>query len=343
MTRDELIADTTRGMETLKRQGKLVHDVSPKQIEQIADTRLILQDLGLDAERSNDRSAMTLMALAHLDESIGWEHSTDERYTTRQIMDWIRDRLGVGYAPNTRETIRRFTLHQFYEGGVVYYNDDDPTRPTNSPKNCYRITPNALSAIRAYTTVEYDGAVQHFKSEVETWVEQQAEERDMARIPVRMPDGSEVNLSAGGQNALIKKMVEEFCPRFVPGGIVLFIDDTDKAMGDVVASTMKRLNIKIPKHGKAPDLIVWDDNKGWLFLMEACSTHGPIDVVRKRELRRLFKDAKGAPVYVSCFPSRAIMRQYLTELAWETEAWCANDPTHMVHLDGERFLGPYEG
>lgn len=311
--------------------------------ELIADTRQILQDLGMDAERSNERSAMTLLALAHLDETVDWEYATDERYTTRQIMDWIRDRLGVEYAPNTRETIRRFTLHQFFEGGVVYYNDDDPNRPVNSPKNCYRLTPNALSAIQSYgITVEYDTAIRRFRDEVETWVEQQAETRDMARIPVRMPDGSEVHLSAGGQNVLIKKMVEEFCPRFVPGGIVLFIDDTDKAMGDVVASTMRRLNIKIPRHGKAPDLIVWDDYRGWLFLMEACSTHGPIDVVRKRELRRLFRGAKGAPVYVSCFPSRAIMRQYLSDLAWETEAWCANDPTHMVHLDGERFLGPYE-
>lgn len=312
--------------------------------ELIAEARQILQDLGMDAERSNERSAMTLLALAHLDETVDWEYATDERYTTRQIMDWIRDRLGVEYAPNTRETIRRQTLHQFFEGGVVYYNDDDPNRAVNSPKNCYRLTPNVLSAIQSYgITVEYDTAIRRFRDEVETWVEQQAEARDMARIPVRMPDGSEVHLSAGGQNVLIKKMVEEFCPRFIPGGIVLFIDDTDKAMGDVVASTMERLNIKIPKHGKAPDLIVWDDNKGWLFLLEACSTHGPIDVVRKRELRRLFKGAKGAPVYVSCFPSRAIMRQYLTDLAWETEAWCANDPTHMVHLDGERFLGPYEG
>lgn len=309
----------------------------------IADTRQILQDLGLDAQRSNERSAMTLLALAHLDETTEWSDATDERYTTRQIMDWIQDRLGVEYAPNTRETIRRFTLHQFYEGGVVYYNDDDPTRATNSPKNCYRLTPNALSAVQAYTTIEYDGAVERFKSEARTWVEQQAEIRDMARIPVRMPDGSEVRLSAGGQNVLIKQMVEEFCPRFVPGGIVLYIDDTDKAMGDVVASTMKRLDITIPKHGKAPDLIVWDDAKGWLFLMEACSTHGPIDVVRKQELIRLFKGARGAVVYVSCFPNRAVMRQYLVDLAWETEAWCADTPDHMVHLDGYRFLGPYEG
>lgn len=296
----------------------------------------------MDAERSNDRSAMTLLALAHLDENKAWSNATDERYTTRQIMDWIRDRLGVEYAPNTRETIRRFTLHQFFEGGVVYYNDDDPNRAVNSPKNCYRLTPNVLSAIRSYgITVEYDSAIQRFRSEVETWVEQQAEARDMARVPVHMPDGSEVHLSAGGQNILIKQMVEEFCPRFVPGGVVLFIDDTDKAMGDVVTSTMKRLGIEIPKHGKAPDLIVWDDAKGWLFLMEACSTHGPIDVVRKRELKRLFAGMKGAPVYVSCFPDRTVMRQYLTDLAWETEAWCANDPDHMVHLDGERFLGPY--
>jgi type II restriction enzyme len=308
----------------------------------IASASLILRDLGMDAERSNERSAMTLLALAHLDETVGWNHATDGRYTTRQIMDWIQDHLGVPYAPNTRETIRRQTLHQFYEGGVVLYNDDDPSRPTNSPKNCYRLAPNAYQVILAYTTTGYDSAIRRFRSEQQTWVEQQAEVRDMARIPVKLPDGSQVHLSAGGQNKLIKQMVEEFCSRFVPNGIVLFIDDTDKALGNVVAPMMKRLNISIPEHGKAPDLIVWDEKRGWLFLMEACSTHGPIDVVRKNELKRLFEDARCASVYVSCFPDRATMRKYLTSLAWETEAWCADSPTHMVHLDGERFLGPYD-
>ena len=301
-------------------------------------TEDLLVALGMDRERSNERSAMTFLALADVRPGTEWTTATNQMYTTRQIMDWIRDQMGVSYAPNTRETIRRFTLHQFIAGGIVQYNADDPNRPTNSPRNNYRIVPPLLPVIRAIDTPEYPVMLNAFRSGIKTWNQQVAEEREMNR----MPDGTDMTLSAGGQNVLIKKMVEEFCPRFIPGGVVLYIDDTDKALGGVVDNVLQVLNIEIPEHGKAPDLIVWDKENNWVFMMEACSTHGPVDVIRKRELRSLFDDIRAPMVFVSCFPDRAVMRKYLADLAWETEAWCADTPDHMVHLDGIRFLGPYE-
>ena len=306
-------------------------------------TEDLLAALGMDRERCNDRSAMTFLALADVRPGTDWTTATNRMYTTRQIMDWIRDQMGVAYAANTREAIRRFTLHQFIAGGIVQYNADDPNRPTNSPWNNYRIAPPLLPVIRAIDTPEYPAMLAEFLSGIKTWNQQVAEEREMNRVPVRMPDGSNMTLSAGGQNVLIKQMVEEFCPRFVPGGIVLYIDDTDKALGSVVDVILQALNIEIPEHGKAPDLIVWDKEHNWVFMMEACSTHGPVDVMRKRELRSLFDGIRAPMVFVSCFPDRNVMGKYLADLAWETEAWCADTPGHMVHPDGMRFLGPYEG
>lgn len=303
----------------------------------------LLFSLGMDKERSNDRSAMTFLALANVRPGTDWTTATNAMYTTRQIMDWIRDQMGVAYAPNTRETIRRFTLHQFIAGGIVQYNADDPDRPTNSPRNNYRITPPLLPVIRAIDTPEYPELLAEFLGGIKTWNQQVAERREMNRVPVCMPDGTKMTLSAGGQNVLIKQMVEEFCPRFVPGGVVLYIDDTDKALGGIVDDILQALGIEIPEHGKAPDLIVWDRDNNWVFMMEACSTHGPVDVMRKHELRTLFAGIGAPVVFVSCFPDRSVMRRYLTDLAWETEAWCADTPDHMVHLDGARFLGPYEG
>jgi BsuBI/PstI restriction endonuclease HTH domain len=54
-------------------------------------------------------------------------------------MDWIRDHYGKNYAANSRETIRRFTLHQFAEALLVEQNPDNPDRPVNSLKWCYQI------------------------------------------------------------------------------------------------------------------------------------------------------------------------------------------------------------
>jgi BsuBI/PstI restriction endonuclease domain/BsuBI/PstI restriction endonuclease HTH domain len=59
------------------------------------------------------------------------------------------------------------------------------------------------------------------------------------------------------------------------------------------------------------------------------------------ELAKLFAGAKAGLVYVTAFPNRAIMGRYLGEIAWETEVWVANSPSHLIHFNGERFLGPY--
>lgn len=308
----------------------------------IEQARALLEQVGMDAERCNERSAMTLLALAHMDGESDWTDASGEMYTTREIMDWIRDRLNTEYAANTRETIRRFTLHQFIAGGLVEYNADNPNRPTNSPHNNYRITPGLVKVMHTIGKPEYVSAVVGFSDTLDTWRDQQHEARGINKVPVRMPDGSPVTLSAGGQNILIKAMVEELCTRYAPGGEVIYIDDTDKKQDRGNHPILERFGITIPEHGKAPDLIVWLPEKQWLFLMEACSTHGPIDVLRKKDLDNLFSGAAGHIVYVSCFPSRAVMRKYLADLAWETEAWCADDPDHMIHLDGERFLGPYD-
>lgn len=302
----------------------------------------ILADLGMDKERYNERSAMTLLALAHLGANDDWVNTTGDMYTMRQLMDWMRDELEQDYAPNSREAIRRFTLHQFAAGGLVEQNADQPDRPINSPKWNYRLNPGLLPVLRAVGTNGYDNALETFLGSIETWKQKQDEIREMNKVPVELPDGTGVMLSSGGQNVLIKGMVEEFCPRYAPGGQVLFIDDTDHTHRTKQETLMASIGIEMPERGKAPDLIVWMEDRQWLFLMEACSTHGPIDVIRKRELLELFAPQKDNIVFVSCFPNRSVMRQYLADLAWETEAWCASDPDHIIHLDGERFIGPYE-
>ena len=142
-------------------------------------------------------------------------------------------------------------------------------------------------------------------------------------------------------NVLIKAMIEEFCPRYAPGARVLYIGDTSKIRETIDAATLERIGVVLPERGKEPDLIVWREDKQWLYLMEACSTHGPVDVTRKIELSSLFGNCGYDLIFVSCFPNRKVMQRYLGDLAWETEAWCADTPDHMIHLDGEKFMGPY--
>jgi len=307
----------------------------------IDDARSILAAMGFDAERSNERSALVLLSLLHLRPGDTWSDASNPMLGTRAIMDWIRDHYGINYAANTRETIRRFTLHQFSSAMLIVQNPDDPQRPVNSPRWCYQIHPRAVDLVRTYGTDDFPATLATYQDDVPGLTAQYAAARELNRIPVTLHDGSFVSLSPGGQNELIKQILEDFCGYYTPGGIVLYVGDADDKWAVFDRDSLGTLGVEVDEHGKMPDLIVYLPSKNWLVLLEAASSHGPVDAKRHRELAQLFDGATAGLVYVSCFPNRATMRRYLTQISWETDVWCADAPTHLIHFNGERFLGPY--
>jgi hypothetical protein len=308
----------------------------------IQEARNLLDALGMDAERSNERSALVLLSLVGLRPDDPWSTAANPMLGTRAIMDWIRDNYEKGYAPNTRETIRRFTLHQFAEAQLVAQNPDQPGRPINSPKWNYQVTTEALSVIQTYGTHEFSQNLADYLDILPGLKSQYAAAREMARIPLTLPDGSEFTLSPGGQNVLLKQMIEQFCPRFTPGAELLYIGDADEKWALFERDRLAQLGVVVDAHGKMPDLVVYMADRNWLVLLEAASSHGPVDSKRYGELASLFAGSTAGLVYVSCFPDRAEFRKYVEKIAWESEIWCADHPTHMIHYNGERFLGPYD-
>lgn len=308
----------------------------------LTEAQEILKAFGFDAQRSNERSAYTLLSLLKIGPDTAWQDSEPLLIGTHAMMAWMREELDKDYAANSRETIRRQTLHQFVEAGFVAYNPDDPNRAVNSSKNAYQITPEALSVIRAFETDNFQPLLDEYLLASPGLIEKYAAARNQARIPVTLPDGKDIFLSPGGQNPLIAAMVSEFCARFIPGGEVIYIGDADNKLATFNEDRLAELGVQVDHHGKLPDLVVLDTSRNWLFLMEAVSTHGPVDAKRHSELKNLFGNSTAGLVYVSCFPDRATMRKFLSALAWETEAWCADAPSHMIHLNGDRFLGPHE-
>jgi type II restriction enzyme len=309
--------------------------------QQIAAARWALTQMNFDAERSNERSALVLLALLGLTPDTAWTQARNPLMRTVEIMDWLREHYDKDYKPNTRETIRRFTLHQFADAMLVEQNPDQPDRPVNSPKWCYRVQAKALPVLRSVGEAAFAEHLRLYLVEIPGLRDTYARARDLHRIPVTLPDGSAVTLSPGGQNTLLKQMVEEFCAYFTPGGRVLYIGDADAKWQVFDARELAALGVTVDQHGKMPDLVVHMPDRNWLVLLEAASSHGPVDAKRHRELARLFRGSTAGLVYVSCFPTREEMRRYLAQIAWETEVWCADNPTHLIHFNGERFLGPY--
>jgi len=308
----------------------------------IHETQQLLTTLGLDRERANERSAVVLLGLLGMRPDTAWTEAGNPLLGTRAIMDWARDQYDFRYAPNTRETVRRSTLHQFVDAMLVERNPDDPTRAVNSPKSCYRIHPRALEVIRQFGQPGFAEVVVHYRLEVPDLKSVYTAARSLNRIPVALPGGATIDLSPGGQNDLIKKMIEEFCAYYTKGAEVLYVGDADAKWAVCESVTFQELGVSFDPHGKMPDLVVYLRDRNWLVLLEAASSHGPVDAKRHLELRSLFQGTNAKLLFVSCFPDRRKMRRYLPDIAWETEVWCADEPMHLIHFDGERLMDPYE-
>lgn len=304
--------------------------------------RAILGALDVPAEQQNERSALTLLALCGMKPGMAWKQASAQLIGITEVMDYIRDHFGKRYAPNTRETIRRFTMHQFVQMGLVLHNPDNPTRPVNSPDNCYQMEPAALALVRSFRAKAWKESLITYVASAKAIRRLHPAERAMTEIPVTLPDGSRIKLTSGGQNVLVKDIVEKFCPRWTPGAYLIYVGDAGNKTLRSDEQYLAGLGVTVDQHGKMPDVVVHHTAKNWLVLIEAVTSHGPVNKKRHNELAELFKSHKTAGlVYVTAFLTRKAMVQYLDEISRETEVWVADQPTHLIHFNGERFLGPY--
>jgi hypothetical protein len=309
--------------------------------ERLREARAILTDLGLPRAQQNERTALCLLALLNLRPTKNWNEAEAPMMGITPIMDWARTHYGKNYAPNTRETVRRQSMHQFIQAGVCVYNPDNPSRPVNSPHAVYQIEPELLSVLKAFNSSQYKQRLKKYFRGRKTLIEVYARTRKMAMVPVTVKDGYEITLSAGDHSLLIKAIVEEFCPRFVAGGQLVYVGDTGDKYGYFDVDALAKLEVKLDNHGKLPDVVIYSSQNNWLFLIESVTSHGPVDAKRHRELEKLFSNCTAGIVFVSAFPNRKVFMRYLDLIGWETEVWIADAPTHMIHFDGIRFLGPY--
>lgn len=311
-------------------------------MSKVTEAAAILAALGLPRAQQNDRSALTLLALANIKARTPWKDAESPLLRTVDIMAFIRDEHGKDYAPNSRETFRRQTLHQFEQARLVDRNPDDPTRPTNSGKNAYRLTADALVAIRAYEGGGFKAAADEFLSKHGSLSASYNQLRETHQVPLTLHEGRTVQLSPGDHNVLQVAVVKEFGARFAPGGEVLYVGDTAKKHVVFEEEQLKALKFPITEHDKLPDVVIFWPEKNWLFLIEAVTSHGPVSPKRHAELEKMLSECTADRVYVTAFLNTSDFKKYVTDIAWETEVWIADKPDHMVHFNGPKFLGPYK-
>ncbi len=301
----------------------------------------ILRALGLPRAQINERSSLTLLSLVNLKPNQGWNECSAPLMGITPMMEFFADFYGKKYAPNSRETVRRQTIHQFLDGALVVANPDKQDRPVNSPKAVYQIESGCLKLLQSFGTREWTKELNTFLSSIQTLKHKYAQEREMTKLPIVVSENKEIYLSPGGQNILVQQILKEFAPRFTPGGKVIYVGDTETKYAYFESEALSKLGVDLEKHGKMPDVIIHHTSKNWLLLIEAVTSHGPVDAKRKNELKKMFSKSSAGLVFVTTFLTRKAMIEYLHEISWETEVWVADSPTHLIHFNGERFLGPY--
>lgn len=306
----------------------------------IEEAQEILESLGLPSAQQNEISALTLLALAQVSEKTAWKNSLNPRLRVHDLLIEIKQRYGRQYAENSRETIRRRVLHQFEQAGIVLRNADDPTRPTNSGLNNYMLSELALDTIRAFGTSSWNKKRKSFLDVQGKLLDLYQKTREQNKVPLKIADGTTYKLSPGKHNELEVAIVEEFGPRFAPGAKLIYLGDTAKKTLVLDKEAFTKLGIPLSAHGKFPDVILYDLKKKWLFLIEAVTVHGPVSPKRQIELEKLFKKCRAGKIYVTAFPDFVTYKKFANDIAWETEVWIAEMASHLIHFNGDKFLGP---
>lgn len=304
-------------------------------MNKIEEARTILKNLQVPIKQQSDICCFTLLAMAGIKKKDGWGNATNEWIRIHDVIVFVKDNYGVTYAENSRETFRKQAMHHFRNAGFIEDND----KATNSPDYRYRITYEMLLLIREYGQKSWQTEVVRFLENHEALISQYSMKRELSKIPVRI-NGNDLTFSIGKHNDLQKAILEEFAPRFASGSTCLYVGDTIEK--DLVKDTdkLRMLGFDVTLHDKMPDVILYSEEKNWLYFIESVTSVGPMEPKRIKEIEDMTSGVKAGKIYVTAFLDFKTFKRFSESLAWETEVWIADIPDHMIHLNGDKFLGP---
>ena len=178
-----------------------------------------------------------------------------------------------------------------------------------------------------------------FKQNHQSLMEIYASKKEMEKMPVKI-NGKDFTFSTGKHNQLQKAIIEEFAPRFAPNAECLYVGDTIQKNLVKRENRLHELGFSITLHDKMPDVVLYRADKNWIYFIEAVTSVGPMDPKRIQEILSMTSGVKAGKIFVTAFLDFKTYKKFSEQLAWETEIWIAELPDHMIHLNGDKFLGP---
>jgi hypothetical protein len=286
-------------------------------------------------KQQSDICAYTLLSLAGVYDGATWASATNEFLRIHDVIAYTRDMFEAPYAENSRESFRKQAMHPFRTAAII----EDNGKATNSPHYSYRLTVEALAVIQRFGTDQWEIELELFRQTHDSLEVKYASKKAASKIQATLDDKT-FSLSTGKHNELQKKIIEGFKPRFAPDSKVVYLGDTTNKFLYMDSACLDEIGIEITLHDKLPDIIFYDKEKDWIFFIEAVTSVGPISPKRIIEINEIAEDNSSGKIFVTAFPDAKTFKRFYEELAWETEVWIAENPGHLIHLNGDRFLVP---
>lgn len=311
-------------------------------MDKIETAKYLLDRIGMPTQQQSTLCCLTLLAMADIKKEGRFDDATNNWIRIHDVIEFIDKEYGVVYAENSRETFRKQAMHHFRTAAII----EDNGKATNSPNYRYRITDEFLKVIKSIK--EPDGMSVHEDDEFEilsflrrhqSLKDIYASKKQMQKMPVKI-NNQDFTFSPGKHNELQKAIIEEFAPRFAPNSECLYVGDTTEK--DLVKNVekLKELGFEITLHDKMPDVVLYREDKNWIYFVESVTSVGPMDPKRIIEIESMTVKVTAGQIYVTAFLDFATFKKFSEQLAWETEVWIADMPDHMIHLNGDKFLGP---
>ena len=296
--------------------------------KKIEETSEFLQMIGMPKAQQADICCYVILAMAGVKPDMSWSETTNEWIRIHDIIQFVNTFYDMSYAENSRETFRKQALHRFRTAALI----EDNGKATNSPNYRYRLTEETVEMLRTMGTPAWKTSVKRFLYYHEKLIDLYVSKKKMTIMPVNI-NGESFKFSTGKHNELQKAIIEEFAPRFAPNSECLYVGDTIEK--DLVKNVekLKELGFEITLHDNRKD-------KDWIYFVESVTSVGPMDPNRILEITEMTKDVTAGKIFVTAFLDFKTYKKFAEDLAWETEVWIAEMPEHMIHLNGDRFMGP---
>ncbi|MBR4840222.1 MAG: restriction endonuclease [Paludibacteraceae bacterium] len=306
-------------------------------MKKISTIKDLLKLLGMPQKQQTDLCALTILSMANLTQKGQWKKAEANWMRIHDIIAFANKNYGTSYAENSRETFRKQALHHFRTAALI----EDNAEATNSPNYRYKLTNEFLAVIRDVkpNKIQSSKVFEEFCKKHTSLTDLYASKKEMQKMPVKI-NNSEFSLSPGKHNLLQIKIIKEFAPRFAPDSQCLYLGDTTEKDLIKEENKLKELGFSITLHDTMPDVVLYREDKDWLYFIEAVTSVGPMSPDRVLNIQELTKNVKAGKIFVTAFLDFDTYKRFSKDLAWETEVWIADNPEHMIHLNGDKFLGP---